>query len=118
MFLLGGAGYVLGAPVAHLIGGHPSHAAASLGIRVLGSGIATGALLSDALSHRCDGEPSCQHYPVAGLALATVTLLAASAIDDAWVARERVAARPQSASLGAGLALAPNLAFLSVGGPF
>jgi len=116
--LAGGVGYVLGAPIAHLANGYPSHAAGSLGIRVLSGGIATGAVLMDILSHPCDGEPSCQHYPSAGLALATVTLLAGAAIDDAWLARTSVKTQLEHASVQPGIAFGPNLAFLSLGGRF
>jgi hypothetical protein len=109
--------YALGAPIVHLANRHPSRALASLGIRVLGGGLAAGALLLDVLAHPCDGEPSCHHYPSAGLALGAVALLGAVLIDDAWLAREdQTTPRPTGARLDAGVVLGPNLAFLSLGG--
>ena len=118
MLFVGGAGYALGGPIAHLINGHPSRAAASVGIRVLGGGLATGSVLMDILSHPCDGEPSCRHYPSAGFALAAVALLAAGAVDDVWLAQESASARPERASVGAAIALDRKLAFLSLSGRF
>jgi hypothetical protein len=121
LFLLGTAGFALGGPINHLAHGHPGRALASLGIRVLGGGMATGAVLLEVLSHPCDGEASCHHSPALGLAAGAAILLATMAVDDAvlpYEPRAPGAFRPSRASLAPALVVAPNLAFASLGGRF
>lgn len=118
MFLLGTAGFAIGAPINHLANGHPKRALASFGIRTLAGTLAFGAVLLDVINHPCDGEPSCHHDPVAGLAVGALTLLTAMVVDDAALAREPVPVRPAKVTLTPGLLLGPNLALLSMGGRF
>jgi hypothetical protein len=118
VFALGVAGFALGAPINHLANGHPGRALASLGIRALGVGVATGALLLDVVAHPCDGELSCRHSPVVGLTAGAAALLAAMALDDALLAREPVRARGAGASFTPALVVAPSLALVSLGGAF
>ena len=118
LLVAGGVGYLLGAPIAHWANGQPAHSAASLGIRALGGGIATGAMLIDFLSHPCDGEQSCQHSLSAGLAVASVALLSAILVDDVWLARDRTTRGSEGARLGVGLAVGSDLRGMSIGGTF
>jgi len=118
LLIAGGVAYLLGPPIAHVASGHPAHAAGSLGLRALGGGLATGIVLVDLLSHPCDGEPSCRHDPSTGLTLATLALLAAAAVDDAWLAREDIETHPEQTALRAGIALGPGRASLSIGARF
>lgn len=118
LLVAGGVGYLLGAPIAHWASAQPGHSAASLGIRVLGGGIATGAMLIDFLSHPCDGEPSCQHSLSTGLAVASISLLSAMLVDDVWLARDRTTRDSEGARLGVGLSVGPDLRGVSIGGTF
>jgi hypothetical protein len=118
LLIAGGAGFMLGAPIVHLANRRSSGALASLGLRVLGGGLATGIVMADVLSHPCDGEPSCQHDSSTAVALGAIALLGTALIDDLWLAREEGAgAAPRtSAKLGAAIVVGPQLALFSLGG--
>jgi hypothetical protein len=120
LLLLGAAGFAFGGPINHLAHGYPGRAAGSFGLRVLGGGAATGVFLLDVLSHPCDGEPSCHHYPGLGLAGAALVLIATMAIDDAVLARAPAVTppRPARATVTPAVVFAPNLALASLSGSF
>jgi hypothetical protein len=117
--LLGVAAYGLGAPLNHLAHGHPGRALASVGLRGLAAGAATGVMVLNLNQrHVCDSDVSCRGSIGVNAALASALVLTAMLVDDAWLARERVPAPPPRATLTPGLALGPDLAAVSLGGTF
>lgn len=120
VLLLGAAGFAFGGPTNHLAHGHLGRAAGSLGLRLLGGGVATGVFLLDVLAHPCDGEPSCHHRPTLGLAGAALALIATVVIDDAVLARAPTVEPPEPARLtvAPAVVVGPNLALASLAGSF
>jgi hypothetical protein len=118
LFYLGAAGFLLGAPFNHLVHRQYGAAAGSLVLRALASGIAVAVFVADYVHQGCDPDagPPCrvgQSAFLGGLVLA-----AAAVLDDAFVAR--AAPPPPRARLSwtPGLAIAPQLGFVSVAGAF
>lgn len=119
LLLLGGAGYLLGAPIVHLANGRRDRALGSLGLRLLAAGVAAGAVFLDFYASRgCDPDvgPPCG-APVAGLIAGGAALLGAAILDD-WRARTPVAAPPARALLTPSLVVTPQLGLVGVAGRF
>jgi len=111
----GGVVYGLGAPINHLLHGHPGRAAISFGTRVL-----AGALVWPTLDDHilvCDA-PTC-HDPGKPLTLAAIFMAGVMAADDLWLAREPAApALPRGTMLAPGVIAKPGTALLSLTGRF
>jgi hypothetical protein len=57
LLFLGGAGYLLGGPIGHLANGRGNRAVGSLGLRMVATGIAGGAVFADFyLTRGCDPD--------------------------------------------------------------
>lgn len=121
LFLLGTAGYFLGAPLNHLANGRPGAAAGSLMLRALGTGLAVAVFMGDYTSGGCDGDPTADSpscHRTRALLLGGLVLAAFAILDDVWIARTPEPAPRRRAMLTPGLVITPNLAFASLGGSF
>jgi hypothetical protein len=117
--LLGLTGYVLGAPINHLVRGRPSAALGSFGLRLLATGLAAGVALEDVLVNHCDGDVTPCRGPNYAIAIDTVLVLGVMALDDALFARAPIlATRHAERTVSPGLLVGPSTAFVSLGGRF
>jgi hypothetical protein len=120
LLFLGGAGYLLGGPIGHLANGRGERAAGSLGLRMVATGIAAGAVLADFyLSRGCDpdGGPPCG-APVGGLVAGGAVMLGVAILDDVWLARGPAASPPACAALMPSLVVTSRLGLVSFAGRF
>jgi hypothetical protein len=121
LLFLGGAGYLLSGPIDHLANGRGDRALGSLGLRILATGMATGALFADFYLHRgCDPDvgPPCG-APVVGLVTGGALMLGAAILDGAWLARGPAASAPAvRAGLTPSLVVTPQLGLFAVAGRF
>jgi hypothetical protein len=124
LLFLGGAGYLLGGPIGHLANGRRARAFGSLGLRMVATGIAAGAVFADFyLTRGCDPDagPPCG-APVAGLVAGGAVMLGAAILDDVWLARGPAASPPASppacAALTPSLVVTSQLGLVSLAGRF
>jgi len=117
--LLGLTGYLLGAPINHLVHGRPTAALGSLGLRLLATGLATGVALEDLIVNHCDGDVTPCRSPNYAIAIDTVLVLGVMALDDALLARAPIPAnRHAEPSVSPGFLVGPSTAYVSLGGRF
>lgn len=117
IFLLGGAGYFLAAPVNHVLHGHNGAAAGSFLFRALSAGLA-GALFIG-VTQGCDSDagPSCPYGKA--LAVSGVLLAGVAVLDDLRFARESPqVSRSAAVSVAPRLVITPTLGLLSFAGSF
>ena len=122
LFLLGGAGYLLGAPVNHIINGRPGRAIGSVFLRQFAAALAVAIIFVSYTSQGCDSDGAVSKDNCAlgaGLVVGGVTLAGAALLDDLKIAHPapESAARKHS-SLTPSLVITPSLGFLSLGGAF
>ncbi len=121
LLFLGGAGYLLSGPIDHLANGRGDRALGSLGLRILATGLATGAVFADFYLHRgCDpdGGPPCG-APVVGLVTGGALMLGAAILDSAWLAHGPATSAPAVRSgLTPSLVVTPQLGLFAVAGRF
>lgn len=121
LLFVGGVGYLLSGPIDHLANGRGDRALGSLGLRMLATGMAAGAVFADFYLNRgCDPDagPPCG-APVVGLVAGGALMLGAAILDDAWLARGSAASSPPiGAGLTPHLVVTPQLGLFSVAGRF
>jgi hypothetical protein len=121
VFIVGGMGYALAAPINHLANGRGGAAAASFALRALAAGVSFAIFVDRYPSEHCDGDvyrdQPCQHETT--LLLGSLALAAAAILDDALLARARPEpARAARASLAPGFVVGPRAGLVSLGGSF
>jgi hypothetical protein len=122
LFLLGGAGYLIGAPVNHIINGRPGRAVGSVFLRQFAAAMAVGIIFVSYTSQGCDSDGAVSRDDCelgVGMAAGAVLLAGAAILDDLRIAHPapEPTARKRS-SLTPGLVITPNLGFASLGGAF
>lgn len=122
VFLLGGAGYLLGAPINHIINGRPGRAIGSVFLRQFAAAMAVAIIFVSYTSQGCDSDGSVSKDSCElglGLVVGGVMLAGAAILDDLRIAHPapEPTARKRS-SLTPGLVLTPNRGFFSLGGSF
>ena len=112
--------FVLGAPINHLAHGRPGRALASLGLRTLAVGAATGVALEDLLVNHCDSDVARCRNPDYAIAIDTVIVAGVMALDDVYASAPGPGRPPGGAetTLTPGLLVGPSTAFVSLGGRF
>ena len=120
LLFLGGAGYLLGAPISHLAHGRGERAAGSFGLRMVAAGLAASAVFADFYLNRgCDPDagPPCG-APVVGLVAGGAVMLGAAILDDLWLARGPAASAPALAALTPSLVVTSQFGLVSLAGRF
>ena len=122
LFLLGGAGYLLGAPINHLVNGRPGRAVGSVFLRQFAAAMAVAIVFVSYTSQGCDSDGSVSRDNCElglGLVAGGLMLAGAAILDDLRIAHPAPEpnARKRS-SLTPGLVITPNLGFASLGGSF
>jgi len=121
VLFLGGAGYLLAGPIGHLAHRRGDRALGSLGLRILATGAASGALFADFYLNRgCDPDagPPCS-APLTGLLIGGAAMLGAAILDDVWLANDDSASPPRPvATLTPSLLVTSQLGLLSFAGRF
>ena len=121
LFALGGAGYLVGAPINHLANGRPGAAVGSFFLRQGAVVVAGFIFFANYIGVGCDGDGSvdgrCEVWP--GLLAGGIVLAGATLLDDLLIARTRRRAAPaRRVSLAPGVVITPNVGLLSLGGRF
>lgn len=117
IFLLGGAGYFLAAPINHAVHGHAGAAAGSFLFRALAAGLAGAVFIGVTQGCDSDAGPSCPYGKA--LALSGVLLAGVAVVDDLRMAREPVPpSRRPAAAIAPRLLIAPGLGSVSFAGAF
>jgi len=121
IFLLGSAGFLLGAPINHLAHQRYGAAAGSLVLRALAAGAAFAIFVAAYPSEHCDGDVyadhPCQHETA--LLLGGLVMAGTAIVDDVWIARAAPRpSAPKAVVFTPGFAITPERRVLFLGAAF